>query len=212
MNLPLADRLRDATRPLHVEVERAGIMVPLLRGQVSRAAYAALLRNLHAIYDELESGLRQHAAHPGIAPVFDPRLMRAEALTADLEHLHGPRWKGELPLAPAGEAYARHLRELASARPATLAAHVYVRYLGDLSGGQVLKRVVRDCFGLAPGHATAFYEFGPAADVRTLAQDLRRGLDRLAADDSAAQAIVDEACAAFRRHKDLFMQLEPPSP
>ena len=53
-NQLLLQRLRDATRTLHAEVERAGLMRLLLRGPLRRADYIGLLRNLHAIYDALE--------------------------------------------------------------------------------------------------------------------------------------------------------------
>jgi len=207
MSTPLAERLRDTTRPLHAEVERSGIMVPLLRGKVSRTAYAGLLRNLHAIYAALEAGLEQHAAHPAIAPWFERRLFRTAALADDLARVHGPRWSEEIVLVDAAWQYAAHLRQLTQAQPQALAAHAYVRYLGDLSGGQVLARVVTGMFGLRAGGGVRFYDFGTPAETRQLAQDLRSGLNRLPVDDATAQALLDEACAAFVRHKHLFEQL-----
>ena len=64
---PLTTRLREATRLLHTEVERAGVMRLLLRGQLDRVGYCMLLRNLHAIYAALEAGIGQHSAHSGLA-------------------------------------------------------------------------------------------------------------------------------------------------
>ena len=45
----LALQLRTDTRALHTEVERTGVMRLLLRGQLDRAGYCALLRTLHAV-------------------------------------------------------------------------------------------------------------------------------------------------------------------
>ena len=45
----LALQLRTDTRALLTEVERTGVMRLLLRGQLDRAGYCALLRNLHAV-------------------------------------------------------------------------------------------------------------------------------------------------------------------
>ncbi len=59
MTVPLAGRLRAATKELHTVVERAGVMQPLLRGQLPRTDYLRLLRNLHPIYHALETGLAQ---------------------------------------------------------------------------------------------------------------------------------------------------------
>lgn len=207
MAIPLAARLRDATRNLHVEVERAGIIQGLMRGAISRASYTALLRNLHAIYVQLEDGLARHAGHPGLAPISDARLYRAPALADDLALLHGPRWAEAIALTPAAQQYADHLQRLADEQPAALAAHAYVRYLGDLSGGQLLSRKVTTSLGLAAGEGVGFYDFGPADDVKRMAQAIRAGLDELAGDEAAAQALVDEACAAFVRHGQMFEQL-----
>lgn len=211
MTVPLAARLRTATHELHRAVERAGLMPALLRGQLPLAGYLALLRNLQAIYASLETGLARHAAHPQLAPLALSGLARAPSLAADLESLHGPGWASELPLCAAAKAYVERLHQLADRQPALLAAHAYVRYLGDLNGGQVLARRVGLALKLAPGPGLAFYDFGPAEQAAARARALRDGLDTIAPDEPAAQALVDEACAAFERHRELFEQLERPA-
>ena len=210
MSIALGQRLRDATRTLHAEVERAGLMRHLLRGPLQRADYIGLLRNLHALYDALEQALARHARHPRLAVLPLAALVRRDALAADLLQLQGPGWS-RLPLAPAAHQYVQHLRALADQQPLALAAHAYVRYLGDLNGGQVLARVVAERLGLAPGEAVRFYDFGPAAEVMRLTDDFRAGLERLAEDEAQAEGVVQEACSAFQRHKLLFEQLAPQS-
>lgn len=210
MTVPLAGRLRAATKELHTVVERAGVMQPLLRGQLPRTDYLRLLRNLHPIYHALETGLAQHAAHPQLRPLLQPSLQRQHALAQDLDDLYGPGWTHRLTTEPAAAAYATHLQELSATRPALLAAHVYVRYLGDLNGGQMLSRIVAKGLGLAPGAGLSFYDFGPADQVAGLGQGLRQALDQIAPDEAAATALVDEACSAFGRHRDLFEQLAQP--
>jgi heme oxygenase len=211
MTVPLAARLRTATHELHRLVERAGLMPALLRGQLPMAGYLALLRNLQPIYAALESGLARHAAHPQLAPLPLAGLARAPALAADLESLHGPGWALDLTLCAAAQAYVGRLQQLADHQPALLAAHAYVRYLGDLNGGQVLARRVGQALRLSPGQGLAFYDFGPDEQAAAQARALRDGLDAIAPDEPAAQALVDEACAAFERHRELFEQLERPA-
>lgn len=210
MTVPLAARLRSATHELHRAVERAGLMPALLRGQLPLAGYVALLRNLQPIYAALEAGLLRHAAHPQLAPLPLAGLARAPALAADLVALHGPGWARELPLCAAAQAYVARLQQLADGQPALLAAHAYVRYLGDLNGGQLLARRVGLALHLAPGQGLAFYDFGSDEQAAARARALRAGLDAIAPDEPAAQALVDEACAAFERHRELFEQLAPP--
>ena len=207
MSILIAVRLRAATRELHTEVERSGVMRLLLRGQLERAGYCRLLRNLHAIYAALEEGLSQNASDPGLAVLRYRPLFRSEALRADLNFLHGADWADAIPLTLAATEYAGHLRALAARAPLLLGAHAYVRYLGDLSGGQMLTRVVTQSLGLQPKLGVLFYDFGNAEAVAKLAGEFRSGLDLIADNEAIAEAIVDEACAAFARHQTLFEEL-----
>lgn len=208
MPTPLAERLKTATKQLHRTAERSGVMAAMLRGELGRGAYVALLRNLAAIYDTLEPALAHHATHPALRPLHDPALARAGALHADLTRLHGPGWADEVPVEPAAAAYAARLADLAARKPALLVAHAYVRYLGDLSGGQMLGPMVERQFGLAPGEATAFYRFGPPAQPGELKQAFRAALDALPLQPGEDDAIVAEACDAFGRHVRLFVELQ----
>ncbi len=206
MPMVLAERLRVATRALHTEVERAGFMQQLLRGQLRRAGYVLLLRNLHVIYSALEDALQRHGAHPRLSRLPLPALARRDALQRDLLVLHGPDWE-QLPVVPAARVYAQRLLHLSEVCPLNLAAHAYVRYLGDLNGGQVLARVIASGLGLQAGEGLSFFEFGPSQESARLAPAFRAGLAQLADDEAQAQALVQEACEAFSRHKLLFEQL-----
>jgi heme oxygenase (biliverdin-producing, ferredoxin) len=203
----LAECLKAQTRALHTELERSALMGSLLRGEMKRAPYCALLRNLHAVYAALEPALERHAEHPGVAPVFFAPLFRSQALADDLAVLHGPGWQREIDTLPAARHYVLHLRRLAADRPELLVAHAYVRYLGDLSGGQLLRRIVASSLGLADGRGTSFYDFGSRADVVVHVQAFRAGLGRVADDAAAVAAIVAEATLSFQLHQQLFRAL-----
>ncbi len=207
MALSLAESLKAHTKALHTELERGPLMHSLLRGQMPLAPYCALLRNLHAVYAELEPALDQHAAHPSVAPLHLPRLFRCGPLADDLAELHGASWQQEIAMAAAARRYASHLREIAADRPALLVAHAYVRYLGDLSGGQMLRRIVAGGLALPDGRGTRFYDFGDASEVAAQVRAFRAGLAQLDHDDEQVAAIVAEAVLAFRLHQALFDEL-----
>lgn len=207
MNTSLAERLKSETRTLHTEAERSVFMGVLLRGKMEQAAYCALLRNLHAIYAAMEPALVRHAAHPAIAPVFAAPLARAQALAADLDALHGPGWGAALAVQPSGTQYVLRLQQIEAHEPELLLAHAYVRYLGDLSGGQMLSRIVAQSMGLAAGQGTAFYDFGDAAETTQLTRAFRDGLQAVAVGALGVDAIVTEARSAFQRHQALFEEL-----
>ena len=206
MAVELAARLRAETHTLHGQVERSAFMAELLGGRLGKPAYALMLRNLEPIYLQLEAGLLRHAANAHIRPVFQPALFRLQALHRDLDTLHGESWGEELELVNGCTAYVARLRQLIEFEPELLAAHAYVRYLGDLSGGQVLGQIVARSLGLRGNEGgnwgTDFYDFGGADEVLRLSQAFRSGLAAL-----TAEGIVAEARLAFEMHGRLFEDL-----
>lgn len=59
-------------------------------------------------------------------------------------------------------AYVQRIEDLSdSPDPAPLLAHAYVRYLGDLSGGQTIRHILAKAYDLdeAAGTGVAFYAF-----------------------------------------------------
>jgi len=204
----LADALRHGTRALHTEVESSEFMRTLLRGQMQLKAYCLLLRSLHALYASLEAALEASRGHALLAGIHDPRLFRAAALARDLDELHGPGWSGAIAVQPAGQAYRLHLQTLASSQPELLLAHAYVRYLGDLSGGQQLNRIVGRSLALPAGLAgLAFYHFGDEAETAALTAVFRERLAQVPVNERDIGRIVTEAQDGFSRHRELFEQL-----
>jgi len=203
----LGHQLKIATATMHRRVERTAFMAGLLRGQVDRRRYAGLLHNLQALYAALEDALTRHAATPGVAPVVMPELFRGRALVADLQALAGDSSWTHAPLARATRQYVERLQELSAAKPSLLVAHAYVRYLGDLNGGQALRRVVARSLGLAGSTGTLFYDFGDSATQQRLVQRFRAGLETVAAQLKDTHALTDEALSAFERHEQLFEEL-----
>lgn len=204
MNTDLPDRLKRATRELHGRAERTGVMAEFLAGRIGLAGYVALLRNLHALYAALEPAL---SAWPALA---DPALHRSPALAADLTQLQGPDWAVALPLQPAARAYVQRLQGLAAAGSPALAAHAYVRYLGDLHGGQVLRKLVARTLGPQAGTAIRFYDFGSDDQVLALRRRVRDALAQLPLDEAATDDVLAEARWSFEQHCRLFEQLRGP--
>ena len=72
-------------------------------------------------------------------------------------------------------------------------AHAYTRYLGDLSGGQILKKIAQRAMNLSDGRGLAFYEFNEVKDEQEFKQNYKKALDSLALDSVLADQIVAEA-------------------
>jgi heme oxygenase len=194
----LVSRMRARTRDLHREAERSGILRELLQRRADLAGYALLLRNLYPVYLAMEAGLLIHFRARGVRHITVHDLQRRDALASDLGAIVGGDWETRLPVLPAAAVYATRIANAAQRMPGTLIAHAYVRYLGDLSGGQVLRRLVSETLGLGP-EALSFYDFGSDRATES------RVVTYLAAIDAAGRdlaprmdVIVEEAAEAFR--------------
>jgi len=207
----LATALREGTREAHRHAERGPFVHALIRGQLARATYLEYLRALQTIYTALEAGLTRHAAHPIVGPLARRELLRGPAIARDLAALADAHAAPQPPVA--ARAYADRLHALADHHPALLVAHAYTRYLGDLSGGQLLRRGAARALGMrleAPdGPGLDFYDFPEIADLDAYKRELRACLDALPVDAGTAAAIVDEARRAFTDTAAVFADLAP---
>ncbi len=182
-----------------------------VKGIVEREPLRKLLADLYEVYSTLEAALQRHAEHPIVGPINLPLLYRTAALTQDLTFFCGEQWPQAIAPSPAAGEYRDHLQAIATTEPPLLVAHAYTRYLGDLSGGQSLKRIIRSALALPPDQGTALYEFPelPTPESRHHFKDqYRQILDRLPVDAVLADRIVAEANHAFALNRALMQALE----
>jgi heme oxygenase len=202
--MPLSAQLRSETSEAHRLAESSLLVSQILAGTIELRDYCRMMVNLHAIYQELECQLERHAADPAIRHIADVRLARAAAIEQDLRRLMGECWSETFQLEGATTHYLERLATIGERHPARLVAHAYVRYLGDLSGGQIISRAVRPVVGVAADEALHFYDFGSKAEVAELKTRFRDGLDRI---EGESDAIIEEALLAFHDARSLFEQL-----
>ncbi|MGC8525388.1 MAG: heme oxygenase (biliverdin-producing) [Acidibrevibacterium sp.] len=189
--------LRDHTRDLHTEAEYSGIVQAILEGSVGRADYALFLRNLLPAYETMGRELRRHCGAPALRALVRAEIFRTQALTRDLEALAGAAWRRDLPRLPAGREYADRIACAAADDPALLIAHAYVRYLGDLHGGRLLKKRLAG-YDWLPTGALAFYEFPAIPDIARFIAAYRAAIDRAADLLPSCTGVIAEAAMAFR--------------
>jgi heme oxygenase len=162
---------------------------------------------LQEIYIALEDGLATQATNPVLGALLVPGFKRATAIATDLRALSA-LGIALPPASPEARSYAAHLRDVARSDPPRLIAHAWLRYLGDLNGGQIVGGIVRDSLEL-PTTATQFYEFPALPDPMAAAGSWRVALDAAPFDAATHERIVDEACDGFRRHIQLFESIAP---
>ncbi|WP_431985548.1 heme oxygenase (biliverdin-producing) [Streptomyces griseoflavus] len=200
--------IRTASHEQHMEAETSTFMSDLLGGRLGVDAYARYTEQLWFVYEALESGTQALAANPVAGPFIRPELFRLAALERDLTHLRGPGWRSTLTALPATEAYAARVAECARTWPAGYIAHHYTRYLGDLSGGQIIRGKAEKTWGFdRKGDGVRFYVFEEISNPAAFKRGYRELLDAVPVDDLEKQRIVSECKRAFSLNTDLFRAL-----
>lgn len=192
--------MREGSAEEHARAEQSPFVTELLAGRVNNRGYADYLLRLRVVYATLEDAVRSRRDDPMVAAVYDPLLERLPAIEADLEH-----WKpqGSTDIqSPAADAYRERIA--GAAWGGALVAHHYTRYLGDLSGGQAIGKILDRRFSLG-GTGLAMYRFPlrpkPFKDrYRTRLDALRLGVD-------GVRRVVDEVKVAFGLNQAVFDEL-----
>lgn len=208
MNSNLSKKLRDGTKKAHTMAENVGFVKCFLKGVIDQDSYGKLVSSLYFVYAEMEAQMHRHQTHPVLGKIYFPRLNRQSNLEKDLHFYYGDRWQSRITASPATEAYVKRIQDLADTEPELLIAHAYTRYMGDLSGGQILKGIAQRAMGLTAAQGTAFYEFDDIADEKEFKAIYRQRLDDLPLSAATIERIVEEANAAFAMNMRLFQELE----
>ncbi len=210
MAVALARQLREGTKKSHTMAENTGFISCFLKGVVDKASYRNLLADLYFVYSAMEEEIEKlcNQDHPIISPIGFKELFRKDKLEKDLYFYFGENWSELLkPSQPALE-YVDRIREIAIENPALLIGHHYSRYIGDLSGGQLLKTITQKAMNLTDDKGLNFYIFEEISDEKEFKTKYRNTLDSLPIDQEIADSIVEEANKSFKYNMDIFNELE----
>ncbi|MEV6973955.1 biliverdin-producing heme oxygenase [Kitasatospora sp. NPDC093806] len=208
---PFSTVLRTASAAEHEAAEHSTFMSRLLGGHLGVEAYADLTGQLWYVYQALESRSAALAEHPAAGPFIDPALFRTAAIERDLAHLNGPDWRATLTPLPATAAYAARVEELTTEWPTGYIAHHYTRYLGDLSGGQIIRGIAEKTWGFErKGDGVRFYVFDEIDNPAAFKRDYRAKLDAagLTLTDADRHRVVEECKRAFQLNGAIFRDLD----
>jgi len=208
MSSNLATKLREGTKKSHSMAENVGFVKCFLKGVVEKSSYRKLVGNLYFVYSAIEEEMERNREHPIVSKIYFPELNRKQNLEQDLSYYWGTNWRDVVSPSPAAQAYISRIQEVSANAPELLVAHSYTRYLGDLSGGQILKGIAVTAMKLSDGKGTAFYEFPTISDEKAFKNMYRQAMNDLPVDDATADRIVDEANAAFGMNMKMFNELE----
>ncbi len=168
------DNLRSLTMKIHHKSERHEIAEQMLKGDIDPETYAVYLWNLYQIYVVLENAALS-------LDLINQDTIRSSNLMFDFQEL----WDKDFP-PPTCKTTIKHKDRIIEniSDPTVIMAHVYVRHMGELHGGQILKNQV-------PGSGK-FYEFD---DAKTAIAEIVSKLD---------DSMYDEAVAVFKLSNELL--------
>ncbi|CAE6459004.1 unnamed protein product [Rhizoctonia solani] len=229
--------LRTSTKRAHDSVHHSELAGKLIRGELPKNEYIYFMMILWRVYNAIEEGLETHFANPVLAPTYRPALLgRASRLSADIAYLldttedewqSTPLYRSLISAPPKGlRDYVAHLEGLTVSKDSTdnarLLAHAYVRYLGDLSGGQTIRNRMAKVYDLPDtGAGASFYDFGSLqgnagtgekkasqGDLLKIKEWYREGMNEAVGDDKAMkEALVQEANLAFDFNRRIFQDV-----
>lgn len=213
VQVPFSSELRESTREAHERAENAPFVSGLLNGSVDLAGFAELAVQHYFIYSALESAAERLRGHPVASRFHFDGLSRVPALAADLRFLLGPEWASRARPNRATARYCRRVESVSQTWPGGYVAHHYTRYLGDVSGGQVVRSRLRAHHGLSRD-GVRFYDFGALGSPAAFRREYRKLLDSAGWSAAERTRIVSEARLAFELNAAVFDELarfSPPS-
>jgi len=201
-------QLKEGTKKSHTMAENTSFVASFLRGVVDESKYRQLVANFYFIYHALETEIENNKDNPFVGPMRLNGLSRHDALIKDCEYFYGDDWREKIYPTEQTQRYVNRIHEVAKENPELLIAHHYTRYMGDLSGGQILKGIAQKALGLKED-GLAFYEFPEISDKKGFKESYRRVLDTIIpATQKDVDGIIVEANYAFRLNMYMFEEIQ----
>jgi heme oxygenase len=199
---PRVRRLHARIGAAHRQAEGMLFSRALLAGQVSPLQLATLIRALAPAYERIELLAPAVAEFLGASSFPWADLARSAILRRDVAQLAA---LPATPSSPAALAWLERLEELVRTAPHRFLAHVYVRYGGDLAGGQQLAAQAASILaahGLPP---LGFWHF--EQPVVALKQAFHDGFEQLELSEQQEQELLEECELAFQATQRLLAEL-----
>ena len=201
-------QLKTETKKSHSAAENTKFVSSFLKGVISKESYKQLCANFYFIYTAMEEEFKKHKDHPVVGEIHNEVLSRTNNLERDLRYYYGPIWRYHIKPTEQCQRYVNRIREVSEDDPELLVGHHYTRYMGDLSGGQILRGIASKSLNLRDNEGLWFYEFDKIDDKKAFKNTYRNVLNNLRINQSQANAIITEANFAFRLNMYMFDELQ----
>jgi len=203
---PFAARLRAQTQDAHTRAENAGFMSNLMGGAGSVEDYAALLGQYYFIYEALERVGETFRTDAIGSAFINDALLRSAAIASDLQYFEGDAWREVITPLPSTLRYVERLETVAASSSAAFVAHHYLRYLGDLSGGQIIRVMVQRHYAI-PDEGLSFLVFPLIPKPKPFKDIYRAALEDAAWTPEERDGFIAEVDVSYGLNYDLFTEL-----
>ncbi|KAI9247881.1 heme oxygenase-domain-containing protein [Sporodiniella umbellata] len=213
--------MREGTKVVHRAAETSVFTKRFLKGEINVDEYGRYINSLYFIYNSMEELLEKHKEHPTVNLIhFPTELNRKQALINDLGFFYGKDLVDTLTdprtITPAVKKYVAAMEEACQKNPALLIAHSYSRYLGDLSGGQILsKRLKKSVLKYDENDSLwdsteglEFYHFDKLGNQTEFKNFYRERLNAAKVNASTRELVVSEAVKSFELNIALFDEIQ----
>ena len=200
--MTLALQLKEGTKVSHSAAENTKFVSSFLKGVVSRDNYKQLTANFYYVYRAMEEEIEKLDDFP----LHDKLLNRTNKLEQDLRYYYGVMWRDKIEPSQATKNYVKRIQVIAQQTPYLLVAHHYTRYMGDLSGGQILSNIAKKALNLTT-EGLKFYEFD-IPNMKEYKDKYRQSLNDLNMSEVQTSMLIDEANYAFKLNMLLFDELQ----
>ena len=202
-------QIKAGTKKSHSAAENTKFVAQFLKGVLDPEEYRKLITNFYYVYDTMEQRI-QESKDPLVEVIkqWNVDLFRTASLERDLRYYYGPMWREKQVPSEACNQYCYRINEVAEQDPYLLIAHHYTRYIGDLSGGQILKGIAQNALQPPIGEGLHFYDFPRIEDAKLWKTNYRATLDGLGFNQSQINALIAEANYAFRLNMYMFEEIQ----
>ena len=200
--MTLALQLKEGTKVSHSAAENTKFVSSFLKGVVSRDNYKQLTANFYYVYRAMEEEIEKLDDFP----LHDKLLNRTNKLEQDLRYYYGVMWRDKIEPSQATKNYVKRIETISKQTPYLLVAHHYTRYMGDLSGGQILASITKKALNLKD-EGLKFYEFD-IPNTKEYKDKYRQSLNDLNMSEVQTSMLIDEANYAFKLNMLLFDELQ----
>ena len=201
--------LKEGTKKSHNAAENTKFVSQFLKGVLDPDEYAKLLSNFYYVYSTMEECVSS-STDPKVKSLhrWNATLFRTSFISRDLRYYYGPMWREKAKPSEACNTYCYRINEVAEKDPYLLIAHHYTRYIGDLSGGKILRGIAQKALNPPVGEGLPFYDFPRIEEAKAWKDEYRAVLDGLNFDEQQKNALITEANYAFRLNMYMFDEIQ----